>query len=149
MNLILTGELKPEMVSYAWQRTPEIEGVTISSSSGGDIGAMLALYDLFRFANANTRALGCLKTAAAVLFQAGRKRVMAQNSLLVFVEPPKNGEGNFSDADWYMHNKLVNLIQQRTGMHLIEVHDLFDGKPINAERALELGLCDEIERETR
>lgn len=145
MRDFFLSEIKSETAFEIVSRLP-INRITICSVDG-DLGVMLGLYDTFRLSGVDTRALGYLKTVAAVLFQAGYKRTMTQNSLLVFVEPPQNGEGNFSDADWYMHNKLVNLIQQRTGMHLIEVHDLFDGKPINAERALELGLCDEIERE--
>lgn len=63
----------------------------------------------------------------------------------MFHEPERpTGSEDMTDPEWYLHTKLVAMVQQRTGMDLIEAHDLFDGHFITAERALELGLCDEI-----
>jgi ATP-dependent protease ClpP protease subunit len=120
----------------------------IISSPGGDIGLMVGMYDVIQKREWNTLGLGVLQSAAAVLFQAGKRRVLGPNSLLLFHEPNKQANGEFSDQDWYLFTKLVELIQIRTGMPQIEVHDLFDNKFISANRAIELGLADAIWEDT-
>lgn len=143
-DVFVSGPIDFAMFRGLMVSSQGVSRVTICSD-GGDLGAMLGMYDMIQFGRLETRAAGHLETLAAVLFQSGRRRIMTKNSLLTFTEPPKDGEGNFSDHDWYLHSKLVQLIQERTGLHLMEVHDLFDGKPIEAERAMEKGLCDAIQ----
>jgi hypothetical protein len=114
-------------------------------SPGGDIGLMIGMYDQIIQRDIPTVALGVVESAAAVLFLAGHTRYMYPNSMLLFREPKHpEGSADMTDPDWYLHTKMVAMIVQRTGMDLIEAHDLFDGKFISAERALELGLCDKI-----
>lgn len=118
------------------------------SSSGGDVGVMLSMYDGIRLAKANTIASGLLQSAAAVLFQAGKVRKMSRNSLLLFHEPKAtqtdaNGP-KVSDQEWTLFSHMIGLVADRTGLSLPETHDLFDGKFINAERAIQLNLADEI-----
>jgi ATP-dependent protease ClpP protease subunit len=117
----------------------------VISSPGGDAGLMIGMYDQIIQRDIPTVAVGVVQSAAAVLFLAGAKRSMYPNSMLMFHEPErKEGSEDMSDPDWYLFTKLVAMVRQRTGMDLIEAHDLFDGKFISAERAYELGLCDEI-----
>lgn len=117
----------------------------VISSPGGDAGLMIGMYDYIIQHDIPTIALGVVQSAAAVLFLAGAKRSMYPNSMLMFHEPErKKDSDDMSDPDWYLFTKLVAMVRQRTGMDLIEAHDLFDGKFISAERAYELGLCDEI-----
>ena len=115
------------------------------SSPGGDVGLMIGIYDQIILRDIPTVAMGIVQSASAVLFLAGHKRYMYPNSMLMFHEPERpTGSADMTDPDWYLHTKMVAMIVQRTGMDLIEAHDLFDGKFITAERALQLGLCDEI-----
>jgi ATP-dependent protease ClpP protease subunit len=114
-------------------------------SPGGDIGLMIGMYDQIIDRDIPTIAIGVVESAAAVLFLAGKTRYMYPNSMLLFREPERpQGSADMTDPQWYLHTKMVAMIVQRTGMDLIEAHDLFDGKFISAERALELGLCDKI-----
>jgi ATP-dependent protease ClpP protease subunit len=118
------------------------------SSSGGDVGVMLAMYDGIRIARGNTIGSGLLQSAAAVLFQAGKVRKLSRNALLLFHEPKAtqsdaNGP-KVSDQEWTLFSHMVGLVVDRTGLSLPEAHDLFDGRFINAERAIQLNLADEI-----
>lgn len=119
------------------------------SSPGGDVGVMLSLFDHIRLNGGITIGSGLLQSAAAVLLQAGKVRRMMRNSLLLFHEPkavsaPGMNEPKIPDQEWTLHTHLVGLIADRTGMNEIEAYDLFDGKFINPERALNLNLIDEI-----
>jgi hypothetical protein len=114
------------------------------SSRGGDPGLMIGMYDQIIQRDIPTVALGIVESAAAVLFLAGHTRAMYPNSMLIFHEVTHPDSADFTDPEWYVHTKMVAMIVQRTGMSLIEAHDLFDGKFISAERAVELGLCDKI-----
>ncbi len=119
------------------------------SSPGGDVGVMLAMHDQIRLNEGVTIGTGLLQSAAAVLLQAGKVRKMTRNGLLLFHEPeailqPGATEPKIPDQEWTLHTHLVGLVADRTGMSEIEAYDLFDGKFINPERAINLNLIDEI-----
>jgi hypothetical protein len=149
--LILLGKIDDIFAErfYDWidennYRTSGYSEVCIGSQ-GGDVGLMIGMYDQIIQRDIPIIALGIVQSAAAVLFLAGKTRSMYPNSLLMFHEPDSSeGSGGMTDPDWWLHSKLVAMVVQRTGMSLIEAHDLFDGKFISAERAVELGLCDKI-----
>lgn len=145
-SFILAGEIDKDVAAdffdYALDCRRQTE--VIISSPGGDIGLMLGMYDIIQKKRWSTLGVGLIQSAAAILFQAGSKRVLAPNALLLFHEPAKQPNGDFSDQDWYLFTKLVELVQLRTGRATIETHDLFDNKPMSAQRAVEVGLADEI-----
>lgn len=118
------------------------------SSSGGDVGVMLSMFDGIRMAKADTIGSGLLQSAAAVLLQAGRVRKLSRNGLLLFHEPKATesdaNKPKVSDQEWTLFSHMVGLVADRTGLSIPEAHDLFDGKFINATRALQLNLIDEI-----
>ncbi len=143
-------EADPESIRYRGHREYLI------SSPGGDIGYMLAMFDQIRLSEASTIAAGVLQSAAAVLLQAGKVRKMTRNGLLLFHEPEKKKfvanpgaeteqvEEKIPDLEWTLYTHIVGLVADRTGMSKIEAYDLFDGRFINAERAKNLNLIDEI-----
>jgi ATP-dependent protease ClpP protease subunit len=151
---VLTGEIDRETFeSYADSTAPHL---TICSH-GGDISYMLAMFDCARVRGVNTSAFGIVQSAAVVLLQAGTVRYMARNALLKFHAPeavptlikdPQTNEtrteDKIPDDDWLLYTLMVGLIADRTGMHEVEVHGLYDGNFINAQRALELNLIDKI-----
>lgn len=151
---VLTGEIDREAFdSYAGSTAPHL---TICSI-GGDVSYMLAIFDAARARGVNTTATGIVQSAAAVLLQAGVIRYMSRNALLKFHAPeaiptlikdPQTNEtrteDKIPDDDWLLYTLMVGLIADRTGMHEVEVHGLYDGNFINAERALQLNLIDKI-----
>ena len=145
-GFLLFGEIDPEYVSHFYQWLPyRGDGSLIISSCGGDVGLMIALYDAIIENDIPTVGVGILQSAAAVLFQAGSKRSMYPNAMLMFHEMERDKTtDDMPDREWYLQTKMAGMICQRTGMTKPEAHDLFDGKFIETPRAIELGLCDEM-----
>ena len=141
-KIILAGEITSRSVSTFFERYNG--GTVFLSSIGGDIGSMLAIFDHIKsYDDAIVVATGVNQSAAAVLLQAGKTRIMSRNAILQFIPPPENRD--IEPQRWFLHSNLANLVRERTGMALPESYDLFDEQMINAERALQLGLIDKIE----
>lgn len=143
---IITGEITPQLARNFFSIAAEdlVTDVVISSP-GGDIGLTYGMFDVIKFKDMYTHVVGLAQSAAAVLLQAGKWRTMTNASLLMFHSPAED----CSDADFRLYTQLVEMVAQRTGMNIAEAHDLFDNKFINANRALELGLIDEIAEDAK
>lgn len=146
----IIGHFTPRVLGDFFNELRDVDNIRqggtkdfLISSPGGDIGVMLAMFDQIRRSKSTTAATGLVQSAAAVLLQAGIVRRMTRNALLMFHEPEKiNGE--FTDESWSLHSILMGLVEDRTGLHTMEVADIFDGKFITAPRALTLNLIDEV-----
>jgi len=137
----VTGEITPKVADqFFYCAAEEIITDVVISSPGGDIGLTYGMFDVIKFLGMRTHVVGLAQSAAAVLLQAGKWRTMTNSSLLMFHAP----EENVSDAEFRLYTQLVEMVAQRSGLNIAEAHDLFDNKFINANRALELGLIDEI-----
>lgn len=140
------GEIGPDMArSFFSGLVPKGFTDVVISSPGGDIGLTFGMHDVIKFYGLRTHGVGLLQSAAAVLLQAGKWRTMTNASLLVFHAPDEK----INDAQWRLHTQLVEMVAQRTGLNIAEAHDLFDNMFINANRALELGLIDEIAEDAK
>ena len=140
-TFVITGEITPQVAERFFYLTEE-EQITdiVISSPGGDIGLTYGMHDVAKFKDMHTHVVGLAQSAAAVLLQAGTWRTMTNASLLLFHSPAED----CSDADFRLYTQLVEMVAQRSGLNIAEAHDLFDDKFINANRALELNLIDEI-----
>lgn len=137
----ITGEITPKVAEqFFYCAAEEFISDVVISSPGGDIGLTYGMFDVIKFQGMRTHVVGLAQSAAAVLLQAGKWRTMTNASLLMF----HSVEEDCSDADFRLYTQLVEMVSQRSGIHIAEAHDLFDNKFINANRALELGLIDEI-----
>lgn len=145
-TFVITGEITPRVASDFFYLTEE-EQITdvVISSPGGDIGLVYGMFDVIRFKNMHTHVVGLAQSAAAVLLQAGTWRTMTNASLLMFHAP----EENCTDSEFRLYTQLVEMVSQRVGCNIAEAHDLFDNKFVNANRALELGLIDEIAEDAK
>jgi ATP-dependent protease ClpP protease subunit len=142
-NFYVVGEITPPMAASFFRGAAGsfITDVVISSP-GGDIGLTYGMFDVIKHQGINTHVVGNAASAAAVLLQAGKKRTMTRSSLLLFHAPP--ADRDVPDVEFRLHVQLVEMVAQRLGIEMIEAHGLFDDTWISAERALELGLIDEI-----
>jgi ATP-dependent protease ClpP protease subunit len=145
-TFVITGEITPRVASdfFYLAEEEQISDVVISSP-GGDIGLVYGMHDVIKFKNIHTHVVGLAQSAAAVLLQAGTWRTMTNASLLMFHSPDEK----CSDSEFRLYTQLVEMVSQRIGCHVAEAHDLFDNKFINANRALELGLIDEIAEDAK
>jgi ATP-dependent protease ClpP protease subunit len=145
-TFVITGEITPQVASNFFYLAEE-EQITdvVISSPGGDIGLTYGMFDVIRFKNIHTHVVGLAQSAAAVLLQAGTWRTMTNAGLLMFHSP----SDNCSDSEFRLYTQLVEMVAQRVGCNIAEAHDLFDDKFVNANRALELGLIDEIAEDAK
>lgn len=90
----------------------------------------------------DTYNVGIAASIAAVIFQAGRKRIMADYSLLMYHNP----YGGDSVELKKMKESLVIMISERTGSTKETVSKMMDRTTwIGATESLTAGFCDEIE----
>jgi ATP-dependent Clp protease protease subunit len=91
----------------------------------------------------DTYCVGICASMAAVLFQAGRRRYMADYGVLMYHNPFGGSDDKTLNA---MKDSLVKMICTRSGMAEEEMGKMMDRTTwIPASEALTKGLCDEIE----
>jgi ATP-dependent Clp endopeptidase proteolytic subunit ClpP len=91
----------------------------------------------------DTYCMGLCASMAAVVFQAGRKRIMADYGILMFHNP---FGGSNDDGTEAMRKAIVTMIASRSGMTEEKVAEMMNRTTfMGAEEAKSLGLCDEIE----
>ncbi|MDQ2718235.1 MAG: Clp protease ClpP [Bacteroidota bacterium] len=98
----------------------------------------------------DTYCLGMAASIAAVIFQTGRKRIMADYSILMYHNPYSEGADGKKTTEspllQSMKDSLNKIISQRAGMAAVDVTKMLDRTSfIQADEAERLGLCDEIE----
>ena len=90
----------------------------------------------------DTYNVGIAASIAAVIFQAGRERVMCSQSLLMYHNP----YGGESSELKKMRESIAQMIADRTGVAIEAVLKMMDRTTwIKASEALESGFCDTIE----
>jgi ATP-dependent protease ClpP protease subunit len=91
----------------------------------------------------NTVCVGMAASIAAVIFQAGRERIMCDYGVLMYHNP--FGSEN-SDALRAMRDSIVTMISQRCGMTEDQTRDMMRQEPFMlAQEALDKKLCDSIQ----
>lgn len=91
----------------------------------------------------NTVCVGMAASIAAVIFQAGRERIMCDYGILMYHNP--FGSEN-SDALRTMRDSIVTMISQRCGMTEDETRAMMNREPFMiAQEALDKKLCDSIQ----
>jgi len=91
----------------------------------------------------DTYAVGGVASIAAVIFQAGRKRIMTDYSWLMYHNP--FGTQNL-DILSTMKGSLITMIEQRCGMSEAEVTSMMNRTTyISASEAERLKLCDQVD----
>lgn len=115
------------------------------NSIGGDVMQGMSIYNAILRSNTkvNTYCVGIAASIAAVIFQAGRTRYMADYGLLMF-------HGVSSDS---ASSEVLSIVQNsvevmagRCGKTKEEMKDLLNGENwFNADDALKMKLCDQIE----
>lgn len=118
--------------------------VYINSTGGGVLEAM-NIYNSILKSNCmvDTYCVGVCASSAAVIFQAGRTRYMADYGILMFHNP---SGGDNQDAIDMLKNSLCTMISTRSGKTVDEVGAILDKTTwADASDALDNGFCDKIE----
>lgn len=95
----------------------------------------------------DTYCAGIAASMAGVIFQCGRKRIMADYGILMYHNPYNADSSNDNDGILSsMKESLNRIICEKSGMDAQAVAVMMDRTTfINAEEAKTMGLCDEIE----
>jgi ATP-dependent Clp protease protease subunit len=125
------------------------------NSPGGDVSALLAIYDTMQFIkpDVSTIVMGLAASAAAVILLAGAhgKRYSLPNSRVLLHQPHGGAQGQAVDIEIQaneiirLRTLLDNIIAKHTGQDVAKVKNDTDRDYIlTADRALEYGVIDEI-----
>ena len=134
-SFYVVGEITAQLALPFFQDAKRITDVMISSP-GGDIGLTLGMFDIAQSHGMRTHVAGLAQSAAAVLLQAGKRRTMTTNSLLMF----HGAEEGATPAEIRLVEQLVEMVAKRAGTSVRRTRALFNHNFIKADRALELGL---------
>lgn len=131
----------------------------VFNSPGGSVMDGLALFDYIQELRAaygiefTTVALGTCASMASVLLQAGDKRVMAKHGYIMVHEIQTEAIGSMSDIDdsagfaRRLQNQILDILAERSSMPREDIKTKWERREwwLDAEEALELGFCDEIQ----
>ncbi|CAN5367935.1 ATP-dependent Clp protease proteolytic subunit [soil metagenome] len=134
---------------------PEQEISLYINSEGGDLSAMLAVYDTMRFIKAPvaTTCIGQAVAAGAVLLAAGApgRRAVLPHSRVVLHQPAAQGRGTIPDlilqADEVVRvrNQLEVILARHTGRSIEQLrHDTDRDRVFEAREAVDYGLADHL-----
>jgi ATP-dependent protease ClpP protease subunit len=116
------------------------------NSVGGNVMEGYAIYNaiLKSKTKVDTYCCGMAASICAVIFQAGRNRIMADYGVQMYHNPSGSDNMKLIDA---MKGSLVKMISGRSGMNEDDTSRMMNRTTyISAEEALALGLCDTIEK---
>ncbi len=134
---------------------PDREISLYINSDGGDLSAMLAVYDTMRFIKAPvaTTCLGQAVAAGAVLLAAGApgRRAVLPHTRVVLHQPAAQGRGTIPDlilqADEVVRvrNQLEAILARHTGRTADQLrHDTDRDRVFDAPAAVAYGLADRV-----
>ena len=134
---------------------PEQEIALYINSEGGDLSAMLAVYDTMRFIKAPvaTTCIGQAVAAGAVLLAAGAtgRRAVLPHTRVVLHQPAAQGRGTIPDlilqADEVarVRSQLENILARHTGRSTEQLrHDTDRDRVFDAQAAVDYGLADHV-----
>jgi ATP-dependent Clp protease protease subunit len=121
------------------------------NSPGGTVTDGYAIYNAILKSNTpvDTNCVGMAASIAGVIFQAGRRRIMADYGILMYHNPFSPGEEQDSHAEKMleaMRESIVTMVCTRSNMQRADVEDMMDRTTfIEAQDAKQMGLCDEVE----
>lgn len=134
---------------------PEQEVALYINSEGGDLSAMLAVYDTMRFIKAPvaTTCIGQAVAAGAVLLAAGApgRRAVLPHTRVVLHQPAAQGRGTIPDlilqADEVarVRGQLEAILARHTGRSTEQLrHDTDRDRVFDAHAAVAYGLADRV-----
>ena len=134
-------------------KDPEAPITLLISSPGGSVSAGLALVDVMRGVSCpvNTVAVGTAASMAAVILAAGSHRSAYPHAYVLIHQLMGGSEGQQTDIEIAaqhtaeLRRVLDELLAERSNVSADEIHAMTERDCwCTAERALELGLIDEI-----
>ena len=172
-SVYIMGDIENELAASAIKNinavAPKRNGKLIihMQSAGGDVDLMWGLYDLIKQKNATIYGYGIVASAAAYVFQAGRKRILTKNTTMMIhagtitVDGTHKGaksaiDQNEIDLRKYLesfveryanklHKSAPKSFRRATAQEkILEMLDKNEDWYLSAGEACEYGFCDEV-----
>lgn len=151
----LTGHLLRADIRANRDRDASAPISVVINSEGGDVYEGVSIYNMLRAEHVDTVISGMAASIASVIAMAGIRVSMYANSLLYIHHAWTVGQGNATDLLQQVDQLraadrvLIDAYMAKSGRSEQEIVALMDGPngdgtPIDAARALELGLIDEV-----
>ena len=142
-------------IEAARAQDPSAPVTVVINSPGGDVTEGVAMYNYLQAAGVDVVISGMAASIASVVAMAGRRVAMYSNSTLFLHHAWTCGEGNAAqlqqqiDALRDADRILIDAYMRKSGRPEQEIAALMDGpsgdgSSLSADRALELGLIDEV-----
>lgn len=163
LSELIEGEPSQNTAKSFRQKLKEVEAGTIVvniNSLGGDMNEGLVIKDLLEQHSARivTNLYGFSASAATIIHQAGDVRRMTSNSSFMLIHRTMLGVCDYVNLNSILamaedletiDNQLVSMYVSRSNSSDKEIRDLMDagegyGKWITGEKAMEMGLIDEL-----
>lgn len=115
------------------------------NSPGGDVMQGYSIFNAILKSKTpvDTFCVGAAASMAAVIFQAGRKRIMADYAWLMYHNPFGSDDKTMIQT---MTDSLVTMVASKSGMTNDQVAKMFDRTSyIQPVEAYNIGLCDQVE----
>ena len=145
-------ELFEEITLETLQRvsaTVKDNDVVRINSSGGDIFAAISIYNILQEHHVTTEVVGLAASAASLIAQAGTKRRIAANALMMLHNPALYLEGCYNRKELERHGAMLTAAESsiircynRTTPEVVR-RLLDEEKWLTAQEAVEAGLADE------
>ena len=116
------------------------------NSGGGSVVDGYNIYNAITMSKSNvdTYCYGIAASMAAVIFQAGRSRVMSDIGVMMLHNPYNNSGGNL-DMLTAVRDGLINAVSNKCGKSIDEVGAIFDKTTwFNSQSCIDSGMCDSI-----
>lgn len=116
------------------------------NSGGGSVVDGYNIYNAITMSKSNvdTYCYGIAASMAAIIFQAGRNRVMSDIGVMM-LHNPYNNSGSNLDMLSAVRDGLINAVSNKCGKSVDEVGAIFDKTTwFNAQSCMDSGMCDSI-----
>lgn len=150
-NIFAFGEIDEEFYeNFVQELFQHDECNLFLTSVGGDIELAFAMYDLIRsHGNVRTIGVGRVYSAAVIVMQASKIRLLSENSLMMLHHPTVHVEDTLDNALSYLNTteklwiNALKLLSEKTNLSVDELKRLLaNDLYLTADEAIELGLID-------
>lgn len=165
-TVFLQGDVEKELIHKKIKQIMYLDktvgGITvILDSEGGDVNLGFSMYDAIQLCRneVEVKVVGVAMSMGSIILQAGDKRTITKNSRIMIHRGQMCVEGHFTDVqravadNAELDSKCVSIFlskikEAKTDFKRSQVQRMMDfDYYISAEKALELGLVDEIDGE--
>ncbi len=135
-NIYFSGEVNPQntidVVRFLFNHKNDTTINLYINSNGGSLLHGFLLYDLLKQRSVNTYCLGECSSAASIIYLAGKKRYITENSFVLIHNLSSQIRGSYNDLKCGMKNSdlltkhMIQIYKDNTTMKINEIKKLLN-----------------------